>query len=129
MPPERLSRLEAPEFGGEVSLPASADPDTAEKSPDFGGGIKSYAVKSENYGKSISYVAVLRGRSERVSAAKFPDPRENTGNFPRNVPPRLHEALRNGASLDEFPAIETGNFFRQTGKNIAPNSELGKSAW
>ena len=42
--------------------------------------------------------------------------------------PVCTKPLRNGASLDEFPAIETGNFFRQIGKNIAPNSELGKSA-
>ena len=31
-------------------------------------------------------------------------------------------------SLDEFPAIGTGNFLLQTGKGIAPNSELRMSA-
>ena len=31
--------------------------------------------------KSRDWLAVLGGCSERVSAVKFPDPRENTGNF------------------------------------------------
>jgi hypothetical protein len=58
---------------------------------------------------------------------KFPDLRENTGNFERKAPPRLLKPIETGTSLDEFPAIRTGNFLFQTGKDSA-NSELKMSA-
>ena len=49
----------------------------------------SFGEFEERSPKACDDVAVLRGSSERVSAAKFPDNRENTGNFERKAPLRL----------------------------------------
>ena len=59
---------------------------------------------------------------------KFLDPRENAGNFERKAPLRLLKPIEMRDFLDDFPAIRTGNFLLQTGKTIAPNSELRTSA-
>ena len=58
---------------------------------------------------------------------KFPDPRENTGNSVETLP-ACTNPLKHETSLDEFPAVGTGNFLLQTGKDIATNSELRTSA-
>jgi len=50
---------------------------------------------------------------------KFPNPRENTGNLRDMPPPRRPDPLEYEVSLDEFPAMGTGNFLMRTGKYIA----------
>ncbi|MGE5259356.1 MAG: hypothetical protein ACM3MH_00610, partial [Actinomycetota bacterium] len=42
--------------------------------------------------------------------------------------PACPNPLKHRASLDEFPAIGSGNFLLQTGKGIALNSEMRMSA-
>ena len=110
MPPERLSRPDAAKFAEEASLPLK----TESEGPKSGGnsrGIRHIAEDRKQCYINSLVVAVLRGCSERVSAAKFPDPRENTGNFPRNVPPRLHEALERRGFFGRIPCNRNREFF------------------
>jgi hypothetical protein len=60
-----------------------------------------------------------RQQRTRLHYLKFPDLRENTGNFRRKAPPRLLKPIETRDFFAEFPAIGTGNFLFQTGKTIA----------
>ena len=54
----------------------------------------------------------LSDKPERpCSAAKFPDPREIRGNFGRNVPRRLHEAVEKRGFSERIPCNRNREFF------------------
>ena len=54
---------------------------------------------------------MLGGRSERVSAVKFPDFGENTGNFTRDSPPLALNPLNIEVGWTSSLHIEQGIFF------------------
>lgn len=60
---------------------------------------------------------------------KFPDNREITGNFRLGSPPRLQNSVETRDFLDEFPAIGTGNFLLQTGKDNSLTASSTFGSW
>jgi hypothetical protein len=69
-------------------------------------------------------VAVLGGCSEGVSVVKFPDPRENTGNFAQNAPPRLHKAIETRDFFGRIPCKWNKEFFVAIREKHRANREL-----
>jgi hypothetical protein len=80
--------------------------------------------------KARDWLAVLGGCSERVSAVLNSLIFGKIQGISVETPlPACTNPLKHETSLDEFPAIGTGNFLLQAGKGITPNSELRMSAY
>ena len=75
--------------------------------------------------KARDWLAVLEGRCERVSAGSNSlISTKIQGIFVETPLPAGTDPLKEETSLDEFPAVVTGNFLLQLGKNSSANSEL-----